>query len=499
MLAPHRVRVKNFGPIAEASFELRPLTVFVGPSNTGKSYLAGLLYALHRAFGPTLVYGRVGPLFARRRVLWPDSGTFQEELRQAANAWLADCNEAVVADTYAIPDEIARHIDQILAESPLFNRHLASEIARCFGVDDPRSLRRHGSRSAAPALEVSVPHGAQGYARFATVLDLASEEAKVEIRAEPLRLSGTQFRRLRAEATVVPHEEDWEAEVDPDAVIRYLTQAALRRAFEPVLRHNAYYLPADRTGVMHSHHVVVSTLLQRASLAGIRRFDQVPMLSGVMADFLDVLVTQISQLEGRRSPSTTVPDVAAALEQDVLEGRVVVNAGEVQYPAFSYRPIGWRDDIPLMRASSMVSELAPVILYLRYIVRPGDLLIIEEPESHLHPAKQAAFARGLVSIVNSGVRVVMTTHSEWFLEQIGNLVRASGVPPIRRGSIEQVLDPKTVGAWFFRRPTEGKGSTVAEIQVDPDTGLYPTDFGAVSDALYNEHVAIANLLEGAEQ
>ena len=42
------LEVKNFGPIVEAKIDLRPLTVLVGPSNTGKSYLAILLYALHR-------------------------------------------------------------------------------------------------------------------------------------------------------------------------------------------------------------------------------------------------------------------------------------------------------------------------------------------------------------------------------------------------------------------------------------------------------------------
>ena len=44
--------VKNFGPIYSAEVELRPLTVFVGPSNTGKSYLAILIYALHKFFSP---------------------------------------------------------------------------------------------------------------------------------------------------------------------------------------------------------------------------------------------------------------------------------------------------------------------------------------------------------------------------------------------------------------------------------------------------------------
>ena len=44
------ISVRNFGPIAEADLDLRPLTVFVGPSNTGKTYLSVLIYALQRIF-----------------------------------------------------------------------------------------------------------------------------------------------------------------------------------------------------------------------------------------------------------------------------------------------------------------------------------------------------------------------------------------------------------------------------------------------------------------
>ena len=44
------LEVADFGPIIEANIELRPLTVFVGPSNTGKSWLSILIYSLHRYF-----------------------------------------------------------------------------------------------------------------------------------------------------------------------------------------------------------------------------------------------------------------------------------------------------------------------------------------------------------------------------------------------------------------------------------------------------------------
>ncbi len=45
-----QIKVSDFGPIAEATVDLRPSAVFVGPSNTGKSYRAILIYALHRFF-----------------------------------------------------------------------------------------------------------------------------------------------------------------------------------------------------------------------------------------------------------------------------------------------------------------------------------------------------------------------------------------------------------------------------------------------------------------
>ena len=48
--APKKIQidVRNVGPIASASVNLKPLTVFVGPSNTGKTYLSIVTYALHR-------------------------------------------------------------------------------------------------------------------------------------------------------------------------------------------------------------------------------------------------------------------------------------------------------------------------------------------------------------------------------------------------------------------------------------------------------------------
>ena len=46
-----KLTVKNFGPIHKAEVDVKyPMTVFVGPSNTGKSYMAILIYTIAKAF-----------------------------------------------------------------------------------------------------------------------------------------------------------------------------------------------------------------------------------------------------------------------------------------------------------------------------------------------------------------------------------------------------------------------------------------------------------------
>ena len=43
------ISVKNLGPIAEGTVDLKPLTIFVGPSNTGKSYMAMAVHSAMKA------------------------------------------------------------------------------------------------------------------------------------------------------------------------------------------------------------------------------------------------------------------------------------------------------------------------------------------------------------------------------------------------------------------------------------------------------------------
>ncbi len=488
------LEVADFGPIIEATVDLRPLTVFVGPSNTGKSYLAILIYALHRFFsGAAEPFPR---LFYR---IYPGHlGLETMELSEAAIAALVKTVEMLLRDIQEPPGQQGVLLPPAVADlfrSGFDNGRdaLGREICRCFGIDDAGALIRRGkSKGARVALRRRTSSDS---ARFEHQLTLARKaiESKTTIPEEiPVRINSEDDEEMREllRRLNVKESEAERRDYELRRLKGALSNLVLPRLTSPVSL-PAYYLPADRTGVMHAHSVVVSALIKRAPMEGLRPTDPTPILSGVLADFLEQLI-EVDLPRRPRSRRRRAHDLGASIEKDILGGSVGVDrSAAVNYPRFTYRPDGWRDDLPLMNASSMVSELAPVVLYLRHMVEPGNVLIIEEPESHLHPAMQVEFTRQLAALVGAGVRVIVTTHSEWLLEELANIVRRSQLPEGHLKDGDVALRPDQVGAWLFQPKRRPKGSVVTGIGLD-ESGLYPSDFADVAAALHNDWAELSS-------
>ena len=491
--------VTHFGPIIKATIDLRPLTVFVGPSNTGKSYLAILIYALHRYFsdsmerGPWETFGEYWRSRGRER---------QKQRREIIDSLVnhvqrvsANKSKSVGKENIALPGPVAVGIRSVLDSQ---GNQIGSEIGRSFGINKIDTLVRKGSRD-----------GSHLILRRRLSNDMAPVEYRLEIGANKTNFKvtipeGTPIRinaRDMLSFYLRRFTDNGERAVDSWQWRRFLVKLAehaLPYIFGP-LHLPAFYLPADRTGVMHAHSAVVSAMIGSAPMTGLRTAARTPMLSGVLADFLQQLI-ELDHSPYRRRKLRL--DLGTQIEKVILGGSVNVDRTElINYPRFTYRPDGWKDDLPLMNASSMVSELAPVVLYLRHMVKRGNLLIVEEPESHLHPAMQVEFTRQLAALVQAGVRVIITTHSEWVLEELANIVQRSKLPEKRRkgdadGAV--ALRSDQVGAWLFKKKLRPKGSVVEEIKLDEETGLYPTGYDAVSEALYNDNVNIFNRIQDSK-
>lgn len=112
------------------------------------------------------------------------------------------------------------------------------------------------------------------------------------------------------------------------------------------------------------------------------------------------------------------PDILADFA-DIIGGEYTVTANDELY----YMPKGKkRIRLSMDESSSAVLSLLNVGFYIKHLAKPGDLLMVDEPELNLHPENQRRVARLFARLANLGVKVFMTTHSDYIIKELNTLL-----------------------------------------------------------------------------
>ncbi len=147
------------------------------------------------------------------------------------------------------------------------------------------------------------------------------------------------------------------------------------------------------------------------------------VLEGLVLD--GVPTTRLRQVEARMK--VFFPGCGLAVEQVPRVNAVTLGLRTSDDTDF-HRPIhvgfGLTQVLPIVVAALSASK--------------GDLLLIENPEVHLHPAGQALMGQFLADVARAGVQVIVETHSDHILNGVRRAVRS------------QRLEPEQVAIHFFR-------------------------------------------------
>ena len=499
------VSARDFGPIAAGTVDLKPLTIFMGRSNTGKSFMAAAIYALMTAsydndealYPRTLGLARRRHLMLRGSFAWGGRRGIRQEIpgvMRALRTWMKARDVKELESGQLTLSELPRAVQDALEQS-------VSEFLTRFGVDVIERLRqtygeasgfvRRGKGRMDPRLTIR-----QDYPSLYADIQLSGKSVLIqEFDISQIVVPSSTHEILLVEGVLDKEDEK--------AVLNSIFNGLEATAIEHVLMSlslQSFYLPAARSGIAQGHKVLAASLVRQSRRIGLEPVN-IPTLPGITTEFLSHIIG-LDRRMARRPRKRDLVDAIDFIENEVLQGRIDLDESNgLPYPEIVYEQTGI-DPSPgtftLDHTSSMVSELAPLVLFLKYLVTTGNLLILEEPESHLHPGAQRQMARGIARLVNAGIKVIITTHSDMFVAQINNLLRLSYASKrwIKEHKFlpQDCLNQDQISASLFHYDKELGGSVITPLAIDSETGIDEEEFVREIELVYDEAIALQRIL-----
>ena len=471
-----RLVVENLGPIEHADIDLLPLTVLIGKNNTGKTYLAQALYAAHKAARKATD----SSISVSSDLLTKDEiKRLQEDLLQSRDEELFDL-------PFYLEDKASMWINSTLNQSgDILKRNLRSY----FGVSELKKITRWDQDNEI-AVELHLDRNASKRTR------LFSSKA-LEIQGDFEAPEGGYKLDTRSLPEYMIFWEEKSNKEDLEMLHRRFNYAISYRIWFQFLETidlsgDSHYLPAGRSGLLNAWTDVVKLRFELdRERFGLSKLP-VSSLGGVAYDFISSLADIIGPRRPRfarnRKGETPEDIVPLALLTELMGGKISAGSTDEQVPTLEYQQDGHQ--IAVHHASSMVADLAPLAMWIEHLISPNDLLIIDEPESHLHPEAIRRVARVLVGLVNMGVRVVCATHSSVLLHELSNCILRSQLPQTGSDEVNTTgnnhIALEKTAVYRFQRQEPAGPVNVNRVDIDPSWGIPEDEYVKVADELSDE-------------
>ena len=219
-------------------------------------------------------------------------------------------------------------------------------------------------------------------------------------------------------------------------------------------------------------------------------------MSSRYADPIQDYIQYLNKIGATKKDKSPYRDYALDIQKKILNGKYDVDVqGNVSF--FPYRTNNKK--LPLHFSSSTVKTLFGLVFYLEHVAEEGDFLMIDEPELNLHPDNQRQVARILAQLVNAGLKVVVSTHSDYFIRELNNLIMLkSDFPGVGQLQNEfgyltnELLDRSRVSAYLFDK------NSILTMEID-DEGIIAETFDDVTNKLNNSSNKIYFAMQDAKE
>jgi len=374
-----KIHFENLGNIAKGDVEINNLTIFAGSNNTGKTYVAYTLYSLFdKNFQVHLE--ELNPIIEniyKNGFYELDLNTFFENYYQKMK------QELEVAFSKSLSLIFSAN------ENEFENAQIQFELNE---TELKKDLLKTAHRS-------NINLGKKGKIVFNVLKDEDSFILKLILLDDTI----------------------------PKELINDKLKAVLNRFIFNRLFSNAFLLPAERTGLNLFYKELSSkrTAIFHHKITEIDTQELIKDLivsrySQPIADYIDFLNNSFEL----KKLNSDFKDLAIEIQKNILNGEYIVETDGIYFipDKIHSKTDKLNQKISLHLSSSTVKTFFSLVFYLEHLAKKGETLIIDEPELNLHPENQRKIAIILVMIANRGIKVIVSTHSDYFVREINNLI-----------------------------------------------------------------------------
>ncbi|MBU2957171.1 ATP-binding protein [Paracoccus sp. 1_MG-2023] len=408
-----RISFKKFAKANDGEIEINDLTVICGPNGTGKTYTSYAVYGVVQHFSEFFDYeisdSEINRLLEGTPVTFNLSGeaaSFEKRLIGASNSFKSGLDSY-----FSAPDDFFTDCE--------FSFELREdELHPLDAFNQTINIKRVGT------------------------FDLESSEGSGDLL---VAYSGASSERV------------------PKQIIRRIISSAISDSLFGKSIPEPFVVTSERTGVaLFYKELDVNRNAIFSHLAAAEKVDPIDLLGSMQSRYARPIKENIDVVRDYSTHSKKKSFIKESREKfgyifemwnDLVGGTF---KDENDLLTFSPRKQRGKPkvNIPLYIASSSVKSLFLIDMYINYIAKEGGLLIIDEPELNLHPDNQVKIARLISRLVSAGVKVLVTTHSDYLVREINNLVTLSKETTSQKAIMERygykdedLLKPSQVNAY----------------------------------------------------
>lgn len=444
-----KVKLKNVGMLDEAEFEVGDLTIICGENNTGKTYATYSLYGY-------LDFMRG----IRETFLYRYKGTMREEsedkLQIKENKW-----------TYV---ELKQILEQhIKAKANLYAKRKLVEVMA--GKEEDFKI-----------------------SNFELKFDISPEKIKFAIKyyleSEQLITREKRFfdHLMYDDGLVIKVKDLYQSR---DIIYNYTP--ILLDSLLAVILPQKFILSVERTGASIfqqeldfnkiTQMEVIKKIIQNKRMSFFElektRGEREQLYPKPVRDNIEFIrdLKQISRKSSifKQDKNDLYSIVLKALVRLVGGKYKVLDSG------VEFQPKGSKKSYGIEIASSSVRSLLMLNYYILNVAQKGDILMIDEPELNLHPNNQILMGRLIALLVNAGIKVFITTHSDYIVRELSNCVMLNNLSDEQINKLqkkgytkEYKLEFSKVKAYMADK-IRGK-NILKPIKVDSNQGIFMDTF-----------------------